>query len=188
MKKSTGIKIIVIGVIIAALVIGYFYYLSTRVKETKEEVVESTQVQVTLLRDLDKNYPPSPKKVVEYFNELAKCLYNENYTDDEFDELAIKAMGIYDDELNANKPFDQYLEDLKGDIDGFKALDQSILSYQLPASTDVDEFVEDGNSCARLYCNYSIRKGSKKFTGEVLFILRQDEDKHWKILGWEWDD
>lgn len=188
MKKSSGIKIVIIGVILAALVIGYFYHLSGRMKEVKEENVESTQVQVTLMRDLDKNYPPTPKEVVKYFSELAKCLYNEKYTDAEFDALAIKAMGIYDDELNANKPFNQYLEDLKDDIDGFRALDQSISSYQLPASTDVDEFDEDGSSCARLYCTYNIRKGTKKFYAEVTFILRQDENKHWKILGWEWDE
>lgn len=185
MKKSNGVKIIIIGVVLAALVVGYFYHLSNKTKETKEEVVESTLVQETLIRDLDKNYPPSPKEVVKYFNELSKCLYNEKYTDDEFDELAIKAMGLYDDELNANNPFNQYLEDLKNDISGFKALDQSILSYQLPASTEVEFFDEGESSCARLYCNYSIRKGTTKFYSDVVFILRQDEDKRWKILGWE---
>lgn len=191
MKKSNGVKIIIIGAILAVLVVGYFFYLSffkTQKNGPQEEVVESTQVQVTLMRNLDTNYPPSPKEVVKYFNELLRSLYNEKYTDDEFDELAIKAMGIYDDELNANKPFDQYLEDLKNDIVEFKALDQSISSYELPASTDVDFFTENGDSCARLYCTYNIRKGTTKFYSEVVFILRQDEDKHWKILGWERSD
>ncbi|MCM1264546.1 MAG: hypothetical protein NC313_17675 [Butyrivibrio sp.] len=184
MKKSSGVKIIIIGVIIAAIVVGYFYYLANKTKETKEEDVESTLVQTTLLRDLDKNYPPSPKEVVRYFNELARCLYNEKYTEDEFDALALKAMGIYDEELNANKPVDQYLEDLKSDIEGFKALDQSISTYQLPASTEVEFYEENESSCARLYCNYNIRKGTKKFSSDVVFILRQDENKRWKILGW----
>ena len=184
-KNSNGIKIVIIGVILAVLVVGYFYYLSNKTKETKEEVVESTLVQATLVRDLDKNYPPTPKEVVKYFNELARCLYNEKYTDDEFNELAIKVMGLYDDELNANNPLIQYLEDLKKDISGFKALDQSISSYSLPASTEVEFFDEGDSSCARLYCNYNIRKGTAKFYSDVVFILRQDENKRWKILGWE---
>lgn len=185
MKKSGGIKLLIIGIILAALVVGYFYHLSNKTKNVQEEVVESTLVQTILLRDLDKNYPPSPKKVVEYFNELAKCMYNEKYTEDEFYSLALKAMSIYDDELNSNKSFEEYIEDLKSDIDNFKALDQSISSYTLPASTEVVFFTEGGSSCARLYCNYNIRKGTDKFYSDVVFILRQDEDKRWKILGWD---
>lgn len=185
MKNSNGVKIVIIGVILAALVVGYFYYLSNKTKDTKEENVESTLVQATLVRDLDKNYPPSPKEVVKYFNELSRCLYNEKYSADEFDQLAIKAMGLYDDELNANNPLDQYFEDLKNDISAFKALDQSISSYSLPASTEVEFFTEGDSSCARLYCNYNIRKGTTKFYSDVVFILRQDENKRWKILGWE---
>lgn len=185
MKKSSGVKIIIIGVVLAAIIVGYFYYLSNKTKETQEENVESTLVQSTLLRDLDKNYPPSPKEVVKYFNELTKCLYNEKYTEDEFNRLAVQAMGLYDSELNGNKSFDEYLKDLKSDIEGFKALDQSVSSYQLPASTEVDFFTEGESSCARLYCNYNIRQGTKKFTSDVVFILRQDENKRWKILGWD---
>ena len=185
MKKSSGIKIVVMGVVLAALVVGYFYYLSNKTNETKEENVESTLVQATLIRDLDKNYPPTPKEVVKYFNELSRCLYNEKYTDDEFTELAIKVMGLYDDELVANNPLIQYLDDLEKDISGFKTLDQSILSYSLPASTEVEFFDEGDSSCARLYCNYNIRKGTAKFYSDVVFILRQDENKRRKILGWE---
>ena len=188
MKKSGGIKIVIIGIVLAALVIGYYFYLSNKTQKAEEEVVESTQVQTVLMRDLEKNYPPTPKEVLKYFNEISTCFYNEKYTDDELEQLAVKIQGIYDVELIANKSQEQYMEDLKSDIVEMKSNDRSISSYQLPASTDVEFFSEDGSSCARMYCTYSIRQGTNIIQSRFVFILRQDEDKHWKILGWDLDN
>ncbi len=187
MKKSGGIKIVIIGVILAVLVVGYYFYLSNRNEKAQEEVVESTRVQAVLMRDLDKNYPPSPKEVIKYFNEVTQCFYNEKYSEEELNQLAVKIQGVYDAELIANKPQDEYLKDLKQDIEEMKANDRSFSSCQLPASTDVEEFVEDGSECARLYCIYNIRQGTGMLQSQVVFILRRDEDKHWKILGWDID-
>ncbi|MDE5933713.1 MAG: hypothetical protein K2H40_14690 [Lachnospiraceae bacterium] len=188
MKKSSGIKIIIIGVVLAVLVVGYYFYLSNKTQKTEEEVVESTQVQVVLMRDLEKNYPPTPKEVLKYFNEISMCFYNEKYTDEELNQLAVKIQGIYDTELVANKTQEQYIEDLKNDIVEMKSNDRSISSYQLPASTDVEFFSEGGDSCARMYCTYSIRQGTNMIQSRFVFVLRQDDDKHWKILGWDLDD
>ncbi|MCM1174372.1 MAG: hypothetical protein NC341_04900 [Blautia sp.] len=188
MKKSGGIKIIVIGIVLAALVVGYYFYLSNKTRKPEEEVVESTQVQAVLMRDLEKNYPPTPKEVIKYFNEISMCFYNEKYTDEELEQLAVKIQGIYDGELIANKPQEQYMEDLRSDIIDMKSNDRSISSCQLPASTDVDFFSEDGSSCAKMYCTYSIRQGTNIVQSRLVFILRQDEDKHWKILGWDLDE
>ena len=163
MKSSGGIKIIIVGVILAAIVVVYFYYTANKVDEIREENVQSTQVQTVLLRDLDKNYPPSPKEVV-------------------------KIQGLYDNELIANKSQEDYLKDLKSDIAEMKMNDRSISSYQVSASTDVEFFTQDGDSCARLYCTYGIRQGTEILQSSVVFILRQDEAKHWKILGWAEDD
>lgn len=188
MKKSNTVKIVIIGIVLAVIVVGYYYHISNIKKGDTEEVVESSAVQAVLMRDLDKNYPPTPKEVVKYFNEISKCFYNENYTEDELDDLAVKIQGVYDDELIANKTKEQYMKDLKSDIDEMEAMDRTLSSYELSASTDVEEFVEDGNTCARLYCNYNIRQGTKMLSSRVVFILRKDENSHWKILGWDLDD
>lgn len=188
MKKSNIIKIVIIGIVLAALIIGYYYYLSNKNKEPQEEVVESTEVQKVLMRDLEKNYPPTPKEVVKYFSEITKCFYNEDYTEDELYELAMKIQDIYDDELVANKTQEQYLEDLQDDIEEMASLDCTISSYELSASTDVEEFMENGDSCARLYCTYNIRQGTQMTASRLVFVLRKDEDGHWKILGWELDN
>lgn len=188
MKKSNIVKIVIIGIVLAALIVAYFYYLSNKGGETQEEVVESTAVQAVLMRNLDKNYPPSPKEVVKYFSEISKCFYNEDYTEDDLYDLAMKIQGIYDDELIANKTEETYIKDLKSDIAEMKGMDRTISSYELSASTDVEEFTENGYSCARLYCTYNIRQGTQIVPSRVVFILRKDDNEHWKIYGWDLDD
>ena len=113
-------KPIIVIVIMALLVGGYYFYLSNKVEsnESKEVV---TAVQNVILKDLDKNYPPTPKEVVKYYSEISKCLYNEAYTDEQLEKMADKLLAIYDDELVANNPKEEYIKSLKKDIDKFRS-------------------------------------------------------------------
>ena len=102
-------------------------------------------------------------------------------------KLANKIQMLYDMELVANKTQEQYMEDLREDIIEMKNKKYTIASYQVSASTDVEEFTQDGYSCARLYCTFYLKQSgsSGRVASLERFVLRQDEDKHWKILGWE---
>jgi hypothetical protein len=187
MKKSKIVTIVIIVVVLAAIVLGAFYYMSNRKKQEAEENATPTEVQNILMKDLDRSYPPTPKEVMKYYCEITKCFYNEEYTDEELDELAVKIQELYDDELVANKSQEDYLNDLCEEITTMKGNKYTIYSYELPASTDVEYFTEDDYSCARLYCTFNLKQtGSTGMTASLEeFVLRQDEDGHWKILGWE---
>ena len=67
----------------------------------------------------------------------------------------------------------------------FKEKDWYISSYATSSSTDVFYFSEDGYDFARLYCTYNIRNGTVMQVLEERFLLRMDEEGHWKIYGWE---
>ena len=186
MKRSGIITIIVIGIILVAVVAGYAINLNRKTKAAAEADVQATAVQKVLMRDLERNYPPSPKEVVRYFAEITKCFYNEDYTQDELNQLAEKIQGIYDAELIENKSQEDYLNDLSSEIASMKQGDYSISSYVLSASVDVEEFTENGYSCARLYCTFNIKQGTNNpIPSMEQFVLRKDEDGHWKIYGWE---
>ena len=185
-KKSGLIKGVIVGVVLICLVGGYYYYLTNRREDkSKEETVDTTVVQGVLMRDLDKNYPPTPREVVKYFGELAQCIIGETYTDEEFEKLAVQAQKLYDAELISNKTQQQYLDDLKGDINTFKEEEIVISSYSPSSSVDVEEFSRDGYKWAKLYCSFSLRKGTYIESNEEVFLLRKDEDGHWKIYGWQ---
>lgn len=188
MKGSRTIKIVIIAVFLAALVLGYYFYLSQKTsKEAAEEVVQITAVQSVLMKDLERNYPPTPKELLRYYCQITQCFYNEEYSEEELLGLAAKIQELYDDELVANKSEEDYLNDLKTEIANMKQNQYTITGYEISASTDVDYFVEDGRSCARMYCTFNLKQAGTTGTMASMeqFVLRQDEEEHWKILGWE---
>lgn len=187
MKGLRGFKGTIIIVVMVLFVVGYYSYLSNKSYSAGKEAegVKATQVQEVLLRDLSINYPPTPKEVVKYFSEITKCFYNETYTEEELVELALKIQGLYDEELIANKSQEDYLKDLKSDIKVWQDQGYTISSYSLSASTDVEYPVHNGQEWAKLYCTYTLRSKTNLQGLMEVFLLRKDEEGHWKIYGWE---
>lgn len=188
MKKSMARTIIVFAIFIAACV-GIFFYLSNRPDDeaTKEQQSSAvmTAVQEVLNRNLDTNYPPTPKEVLKYYSEITRCFYGETYTEEELKQLAQKSRMLFDAELYNNQTDDQYLMALMADIESYKAEDRVISSYSVSSSTDVNEYYYGGYDWAQLYCIYSVRVGTSITPVQERFIMRKDADGHWKILGWE---
>lgn len=190
MKRFRGTKGIIILVMMMVLVIGYFYHLSNRTvsSDNKTATVNTEKISpvaTVLLRNLDINYPATPKEVVKYYAELTKVLYNEEYTDEEFQALAVKIQQLYDPELVANKEQSEYLQDLQDEIEAFHTNKWTISTYWTSSSTDVERFTEDGYEFARLYCTFTIRQSGGSGSSNEVFLLRKDENEHWKIYGWK---
>lgn len=185
MKNFKGVRGTVVLLILMFMLVGYYFYLSNRSEKVKEEPADTSQVQEVLLRDLSRNYPATPKEVIKYYSEITKCFYNEEYSEDELKEMADQAMRLYDDELAAYQAESTYLADLKSDIASWKKDELKVSSYKTSNSTDVDYFTKDGYECARIFCTYTLRKGTNLQSLEEVFILRKDADGHWKIFGWK---
>ena len=187
-ERGTGMgkkaKPIILILVMALLVGGFYFYLSNKVKTASEDDAV-TAVQDVLLKNLEKNYPPTPKEVVKYYSEISN-LYNEEYTDEQLAQMADKLLAIYDDELVANNPREEYIENIKKDVQKFKDDSFTISTFTPSQSTDVVYYTTAGRECAEIYCNYTIRSGSKYSTSQQRFILRKDiETQHWKILGFD---
>lgn len=181
-KKST-IIIIIIAVVIVGLV-AYYCYLVNRDRQALEEQ-NLTVVQKVLARDLSKDYPPSPKEVIKYYNEVMKCFYNEDCSVEEIEALGRQARLLYDDELVDNNPWDTYIAGLTLEIVQYKELNRRIASASVASSTDVDYFTDDGYEFARIRCGYSFTQGKTSDSTVEVYLLRQDENKHWRIYGWD---
>ncbi len=181
-KKST-IIIVIIAVVIVGLV-AYYCYLVNRDRQALEEQ-NLTVVQKILARDLEKDYPPSPKEVIKYYNEVMKCFYNEDCSVEEIEALGRQARLMYDDELVENNPWDTYIAGLTMEIVQYKELNRRIASASVASSTDVDYFTDDGYEFARIRCGYTFTQGKTSDSTVEVYLLRQDENKHWKIYGWD---
>jgi len=184
MKKAQGTKGLIIAIVLILLVAGYYYYLSHREVDKTEEATIS-EAQDLLLRDLDRNYPPTPKEVVKYFFDITTCLYNEKLTEADVEALALKLEELYDADLVIHNPKEDYFTDLKSEIAAFQTSNSRILNYSTSSSVDVFYFEEDEGSFARLYGTYYLQVQKELKSLEEVFVLRKDEDGHWKIFGWQ---
>lgn len=186
MKKKKDLLTGIIVILMAAVfIMGFFVLVNRKNGEKTPEATTVSPVDQVLLRDLERNYPPTPKEVLRFYSDLTTCFYRTDLTEEQLRKLALKAREIYDSELCADKTEEEYIEDLKKDILSFQAANLVVSGYSLSSSTDVEFFSADGFEFARLYANYRLRQGSEYAYVNEVFILRKDENGHWKIYGWD---
>lgn len=187
-KKNNPVRVVIVLAVFIAIVVASYFFLSNRPDEnvsTENDAGTLTVVQEVLARNLKTNYPPTPKEVVKYYSEITRCFYGEKYTDEELVKLAAKSRELFDTELYNNQSDDEYLQALKREIEAYKEENKAISSYSVSSSIDVEEYKYEGREWAQLYCMYSVRVGTKITPVQEKFLLRRDEEGHWKILGWE---
>lgn len=184
MKKN--LKYVIVGVILLLLAVGYFFYLNnkTNVDNIEEETTGCYAAQKLINKNVAKDYPPTPKEVVKFYADIIVCLYSEDYSDKEFEQLADKLREICDDELNEANPREQYLNNLKAEINGYRNQGVTVSSYSTSASTDVDFFTQDGFDFARLNLALTFKQGNSAALNKEIFLLRRDTSGHYKIFGW----
>ena len=188
--KFKGLRGILILLFAALAFAGIFFRLNNKqqVSTEEEEVEAATPIEIALERNLNTNYPGTPKEVVKYFSEITQCYYNETFDDDEqLEALARQMLKLYDDELVSYKSYEDYMFDLKSDINFYNENGYKISSYAPSQSTDVVFFTEDGFEWARLWCAYTIKSGKYYKTINEVFVLRKDDKSHWRIYGWKED-
>lgn len=183
MKKST-VRITIIFVILILGVVGYYAYLSGKSRDAANEA-KMTEIQIVLSRDLQNNYPPTVKEVVKYYTDIEKCLYGGTATDEEIQQLGLRARELYDEELLANNEETANLLQLKAEVESFQKEEKKITSVSVSASNNVDTFTEDGYEFARIQCKYTIMEKGQSTPTTTVYLLRRDENRRWKIYGWE---
>lgn len=183
MSKTTKIATIILLVVITG-VVGVYAILTGKDKDNRQDGA-MTATEKVLNRNLSSNYPPTPKEVIKYYIEIEKCFYADETTDEDLEALGLKARELYDEELQENNKLPGYLIDLKADVKRFKDSGRKIVSVAVASSVNVDTFQEDGFEFARLSCGYNIiDQGITKQVG-IVYLLRRDENRLWKIYGWD---
>ena len=182
--RATRITIIIVLMIMA--VVGYYAFLSGRAKERKADA-NMTAVEAALSRNLDKDYPPTPKEVMKYYNEIMKCYYAEDTSEDDLEALGLKARGLFDQKLLEANEVGSYLISLKEDVQSYKDAKRKVTNAGVASSTNVDYYTRDGYSFARLLCTYNVNENGTSETQRIVYLLRKDTEKRWKIYGWDFE-
>ncbi|MBR4357163.1 MAG: hypothetical protein IKQ00_04475 [Butyrivibrio sp.] len=180
--KSAIMKSIVLLALGAVVVVGLYFMFVGSKKSPEEEQYNLTAVDEITTTNLEKNYPANPRMVVELYAKTMQVLYKEEYTEGQQDKMLYVLKGIMDDEL-IEKQVD-FSKSMKNEISERKEGDYSISNY-LVQNTEPEVVTVSGKKMCNVQCLFSLRKGTSTVANYYQFILRQDDDKRWKILGWD---
>lgn len=187
MKKY--IKTILLITIMALLGVGYFWYLSN--KEPSTQTVENEnnnrELEALLTKDIDKGYPESPKEVVKLYSRITEAYYKTELSEDQINTLGRQARKLFDDELKGTQTEDEFLAELKKDIEEYRSLKRYVSDYKVDESENVVYKTFDEKKYASLNVVYMIRQESALTNSNTKYMLRQDGEGRWKILYWELD-
>ena len=81
-----------------------------------------------------------------------------------------------------NNPRDQYLSDLKADIEDYHNKSKTIRSSNVCDSNDVVYQTVDGRECAYVTASYFMNENNSFDRTNEMYVLRKEDDGDWKIL------
>ncbi len=189
MKKYIGV--IIGGLVLVGLVIWIvFYTVNNRNDKSvfNDGKSTNTEAQALISKDIGRFYPSTVREVVRLYQRINVCLLTSKYSEEEYYQLVDQLRLLYDDELLAVNPRDRYVEKLYDEITLFKGAAKSIPVTNIQLESQVEKYTKDGKNMASIVALFVVKgeKGLEK-TYEK-FVLREDENKNWKIVGWELTD
>ena len=184
--KSGQIRVTITIIILVFGLVGYYSYLAGRAKTAQKDAT-MTAVEQALSRDITTDYPPTPKEVMKYYNEIMKCYYADDTSEDDIEALGLKARGLFDQKLLDANEVGSYLISLKEDVQSYKDAKRKVTNAGVASSTNVDYYTRDGYSVARLLCTYNVNENGTSETQRIVYLLRKDSEKRWKIYGWDFE-
>lgn len=182
-KKGILVTVIAMTVIVAILVFAFIqggWGSDSETDSTKEG-----EVQKLLARNLDSDYPATPREVVKLYSRVMKCLIDENVSEEDFTKMSDLLRELYDEELLAVNPKKENEASLKQEIEGYSDNKAQITNYVIQNGSSLVQEKVNGQNYVTVQASYLMwdTDGYKKTYEQ--FRLREDTDNKWKILGWE---
>lgn len=182
MKRKIGI--VFLALLCTVLVCGSYYLLKSKVRVHPDETGDLTQIEKITTRDLDNDYPSTPREVVKFYNKIILSYYEQDYTDQEFDSLIDQARALMDDQLRDNNPVDTYKKSVQDEIADYQKRDRHIRQSSVCDSDDVlfTTDPDNGDNLAYVTATYFVKEKKEFSRTYQMYVLRKDDEGKWKIL------
>lgn len=180
MKK---VVTIVVAVACAALLCVGFYFLKNG-SGSGEAAEDLTEVQQIITKNLETDYPQTPRAVVKLYNRILSAYYGESYTDEEFDGLLAQARALFDDDLAEQNTAEEYKASVQASIDDYKERSYRIRQTRVCDTDDVEYKTDssNGDEVAYVKASYFTEENGAFEKTYQMYVLRKDADGKWKIL------
>lgn len=169
---------------VCLICVGFFFF--TESNKSQEE--DLTEIEKILVKDLEKDYPKTPREVVKLYNRIVKAYYGGEATDEQIEKLVDRMLYLLDEELLAVNSRDEYYASVLSDIQSYKDKKKTITTTDVCSSNEV-KYVTDKKSgtekadyLAYVNASYFIKTDGSFANAYQQFVLREDEDGKWKIL------
>lgn len=172
----------------ALAVIGLFYFFSRREIDNNEKIAADNVITKLISRDLELNYPSTPKSVVALYSDIISVLYKEDCSEDQVEALAKQARGLFDEELLQLNEYEGYMARLEAELKLYEDADRYISGYEIEDGYNIEYIKTKDDSYARVAVKYYVREGKDIKNVYEEYTLREDEEGNWKILYWELTD
>lgn len=179
MKKT---RIVILAIVIVAAICTAFYIVNNNSKKESAKEAGLTEIQKITTRNMEKDYPATPREVIKFYNRIVKCYYGRQYSDDELEQLADQALSMFDDDLLKKNKKESYIESVKSDAAQYEEDNKSISQTDVCDSNDVKYMTDNGDDIAYVTASYFIKTGSSYTKTYQEYVLRKDGDGDWKIL------
>ena len=182
--KKNNTRNTIVGLTLLAVAVFAIFMLAINTPDKAAETVKITAATKQLNKNYDTAYPSTPRTVITEYAEITKCFYDQETTEEQLRDLAEQMRKLFDSELAANQSFDDFYNALRSEVAVYHDKNKIVSSYSVSSSTDVKYDTNEYGSLATLYLSLNIRENGVINTIKEPFVLRQDEEGHWKILGW----
>lgn len=178
-----NVRVVVIAVVCILVICGGFFLFSQSLNSGNPD--ELTEVEKVLVKDLENDYPKTPREVVKFYNRIVQCYHTDNLSKEKLGKLVDQMMRLWDKDMLAKNSRDEYYAAVVSDIELYKQTKKTITSITICDTNEVDYVTDDrnGDKLAFVDTTYFVNTDGK-FTNSYMVIgLRQDDKGDWKIIG-----
>ncbi len=191
MKGKKLTKLIGSLCLAVVVVLGVFLALNLREDDGVFSKAEkpNTEAQNILAKDMERNYPATVREVVRLYSRISRCYHNETISEEEFQELVEMQRKLFDEQFLDNNPLDTFTNNLSAEIEAAKERKYQMVSWRVQKQSSVIDWQDGDNHFASIIASYTMNEteaGPTKTYEE--FLLREDENGRWKIVGWRLTD
>lgn len=187
MKKTNKktLRTIVSMLIMSVLIVISYYFIRTNDNiDVTKSVDNRTQAEVLIDENINKDYPSTPKEVLELYVKISKNFYERTTTDEQIEKLSEQMLLLFDEELIKNNPSEEYKLQLKNEISRFRDKNISIMNYIVGDNSLAEFWTKEYTEYASHRVSYTLKEGSNYTKVYDSFVFRKSKEGKWKILGW----
>lgn len=172
--------------IIVLMIVGLFYYVYLNDNAGKSQsVTSSSETEKLLNYDFENDYPKTVRETVKLHNNYLKTTYNGGFSEEELSIVNHNIRQLFDSDLLEYNDEAKQLSGLKNEIQIYQEEKRKIVNFSVAEGSQVQYNNEEGKEYAKIKVTLILKIEGSTVSVDEEYILRQDDEGRWKILGWQ---